>query len=121
MRMPSPTRPVISDVVVADLGMGALQDAVDRNRLEATNARLECTNAGGAGPGDDLIIVPAEQTPSTPLVSPQLGPHGDSDILEHENPPEQQVQVSLTHQPQCRTLISDATKTCDGSFPSGSV
>jgi hypothetical protein len=87
IRTPSPTRLVVSDVAVADLGMGALGDTADKNRPKAMNTRLERANAGVAGPGDNLMIVLLEETPTTLLALPQSAPHSDSDVLEHENPP----------------------------------
>jgi hypothetical protein len=103
--MPSPTRLVVSDVAVADLGMEALRDVADRNRLEATDARLERVNAGVAGLEDDLMFVPPEETPSTPFVSPQSALHSDSDVLKYENPPGEKQEVCLTHQPQCDAAL----------------
>jgi hypothetical protein len=105
MRTPSPTQPVVSDVVVADLGMEALGDTADRNRHEAADTKLERANAGVASPGDDLMIVPPEETPSSRLASPQSALHGDSDVLEHEIPPAEQQEVSLAHQLYCDAAL----------------
>jgi hypothetical protein len=102
IRTRSPTRPVVSDVAVADLGLGALEDTADRNRPEATDTRLERGKAGVTGPRDDLMIVPPEETPHA---SPQSAPHGDNDVLEHENPPAAQHEVRLVHQAECDAVL----------------